>query len=137
MHMHLQNAMMVPHYNINAHSIIYAISGSCQVQVVDNYGRSVFDGELRQGQVLVVPQNFAVVKRARGQDFEWVSFKTHDNAMISPLSGRTSVLRGMPEDVLANAFRISREDARRIKFNNQQTTLIPGSQTSPEMRDDA
>lgn len=43
---------------------------------------------------MVVPQNFAVVKRAGGAEFEWISFKTNDNAMISPLSGRTSVMRG-------------------------------------------
>ncbi|KAL9436075.1 hypothetical protein AB3S75_022193 [Citrus x aurantiifolia] len=130
-----RNAMMVPHWNLNAHSIMYAISGSCHVQVVDSYGRSVYDGEVRRGQIMVVPQNFAVVKRARGSEFEWISFKTNDNAMISPLSGRTSVMRGMPEEILANAFQISREDARRIKYNNQQTTVIRSSQS--QMRDEA
>lgn len=127
--------MMVPHWNLNAHSIMYAISGSCHVQVVDSYGRSVYDGEVRRGQIMVVPQNFAVVKRARGSEFEWISFKTNDNAMISPLSGRTSVMRGMPEEILANAFQISREDASRIKHNNQQTTVIRSSQS--QMRDEA
>lgn len=84
---------------------------------------------------MVVPQNFAVVKRARESEFEWISFKTNDNAMISPLSGRTSVMRGMPEEILANAFQISREDASRIKHNNQQTTVIRSSQS--QMRDEA
>ncbi|KAG5246345.1 legumin family protein [Salix suchowensis] len=117
-------AMMVPHWNLNAHSIIYGIRGQAHVQVVDHSGRTVFDGEMREGQVLTVPQNFAVVKRSDQQNFEWVSFKTNDNAMISPLAGRTSALRAMPAEVLANAFRISVEDARRIKFERQETTLI-------------
>nr|TKS03400.1 legumin family protein [Populus alba] len=116
-------AMMMPHWNLNAHSIMYAIRGQAHVQVVDHSGRTVFDGEMREGQVLTVPQNFAVVKRSDQQSFEWVSFKTNDNAMISPLAGRTSALRAMPAEVLANAFRISVEDAKRIKFERQETTL--------------
>ncbi|KAJ0111380.1 hypothetical protein Patl1_01775 [Pistacia atlantica] len=130
------NALMVPHWNFNAHSIVYGCKGNAQVQVVDNFGNTVFDGEVSEGQIFVVPQNFAVVKRARGQRFEWISFKTNDRAMISPLAGSTSVLRAMPEEVLANAFQISREDARKIKFNNEQPTLSSG-QSSQQMRDDA
>jgi len=120
----IQEAMMVPHWNLNAHSIIYAIRGQARIQVVDHSGRTVFDGEMREGQVLTVPQNFAVVKRAEQNSFEWVSFKTNGNAMISPLAGRTSTIRAMPAEVLANAFRISVEEARRIKFERQETTLV-------------
>lgn len=114
---------MVPHWNLNAHSIVYAIRGVARVQVVDQRGQTVFEGEMREGQVLTVPQNFAVVKRAEKQRFEWVSFKTNDNAMISTLAGRTSAIRAIPAEVLANAFRVSVEDARRIKFGRQETTL--------------
>ncbi|CAK7346396.1 unnamed protein product [Dovyalis caffra] len=116
-------AMMVPHWNLNAHSIIYAIRGQARIQVVDHSGRTLFDGEMREGQVLTVPQNFAVVKRAEQQRFEWVSFKTNDNAMTSTLAGGTSAIRGMPAQVLANAFRISVEEAKRIKFQRQETIL--------------
>lgn len=132
----MQNALMVPHWNFNAHSIVYCCKGNAQFQVVDNFGNTVYDGEVREGQILVVPQNFAVVKRARGQRFEWISFKTNDRAMINPLAGSTSVLRAMPEEVLANAFQISREDARKLKYNNDQPTLSRG-QSSRQLRDDA
>ncbi|KAJ4837057.1 hypothetical protein Tsubulata_011158, partial [Turnera subulata] len=81
------DAMMVPHWNQNAHSIIYAIRGQARLQVVDHSGQTVFNGELREGQVLTVPQNFAAAKRAEGERFEWVAFKTNDNAMFSPLAG--------------------------------------------------
>ncbi|GAV86373.1 LOW QUALITY PROTEIN: Cupin_1 domain-containing protein [Cephalotus follicularis] len=124
------NGVMVPHWNMNAHSIMYVIRGSARVQVVDNYGQSVFDDTVRRGQILTVPQHYAVVKRAEAEGFEWISFKTNDNAMISPLSGRTSAIRAMPEDVLANAFRISRDDARRIKFNVRETTLTSSASRS-------
>lgn len=131
-----QNALMVPYWNLNAHSIVYGCKGEAQVQVVDNMGNTVFDGVVREGQILVVPQNYAVVKRAREQRFEWVSFKTNDRAMMSPLAGLTSVIRAMPDEVLANALQISREDARKIKYNNQQITLTRAN-SSRQLRDDA
>ncbi|MGC1854411.1 MAG: cupin domain-containing protein [Candidatus Aquirickettsiella sp.] len=45
------------------------------IQVVTAEGTPVFDDELREGQSLIVPQNFAVVKRAANSGFEWVAFK--------------------------------------------------------------
>ncbi|XP_044494550.1 11S globulin seed storage protein Ana o 2.0101-like [Mangifera indica] len=130
------NALMVPYWNLNAHSIVYGCKGEAQVQVVDNMGNTVFDGVVREGQILVVPQNYAVAKRTREQRFEWVSFKTNDRAMMSPLAGPTSVIRATPDEVLANALQISREDARKIKYNNQQITLTR-AQSSRRPRADA
>ncbi|KAI3425655.1 uncharacterized protein J3R85_010024 [Psidium guajava] len=118
------NAIMVPHYNLNCHSVVYAIRGSARIQVVSDDGQTVFDEELREGQLVVVPQNFAVVKRAENEEFEWVSFKTNDNAMVNPLAGRTSVLRALPDEVVANAYRVSREDAKRLKYNRRETTVF-------------
>ncbi|CAI0470891.1 unnamed protein product [Linum tenue] len=111
------------HWNLNANSIIYAIRGQARVQIVNENGNSVFDGELREGQVLTVPQNFAVVKRCESDRFEWVSFKTNDNAMVNSIAGRTSAIRAIPADVLANAWRVSPEEARKLKFNRQETHL--------------
>ncbi|RZC68862.1 hypothetical protein C5167_032131 [Papaver somniferum] len=126
-----QNALLAPHWNLNAHSVMYVTRGSCRCQIVGNQGRQVFDGQLNQGQMLVVPQNFAVVKQAGNEGFEWVSFKTNDNAMTSPLVGKTSVLRAMPVNVLMNAYQISREEANRLKYNREQETMIltPGSRS--------
>ncbi|KAL5561896.1 hypothetical protein UlMin_031643 [Ulmus minor] len=119
------NGMYVPHYNINANSVIYVIRGRARVQVVDDNGNSVFDGEVRQGQVLTVPQNFAVVKRAESEEgFEWVAFKTNDVARVHPLAGRISYIWALPEDVIANAYQISNEQARNLKYNRQESSLF-------------
>jgi hypothetical protein len=130
----MQDGLYVPHWNLNAHSLVYALRGRAQVQVVDDNGQTVFDDELRQGQLLTIPQNFAVAKRASNEGFEWVAFKTNDNAMVSPLAGRTSAIRALPDDVVANAFQISREEARRLKYNRQETTLARSSRSSSERR---
>ena len=98
--------------------------------MVDHFGQTFFDGEVRQGQVLTVPQHHAVVKQAGNEGFEWVSFKTNDNAWISPLAGRTSVVRALPEAVLMNSFQISREQAQRLKYNREETLLLSPSLSS-------
>ncbi|KAJ4955296.1 hypothetical protein NE237_012079 [Protea cynaroides] len=119
-----RNAILAPHWNINAHSVIYVTRGSARVQIVGNRGERVFDEEVREGQIVVVPQNFAVAKRANNEGFEWVSFKTNDNAISSDLAGRTSVLRALPEEVLMNAYQIRREEARRIKYGRDEAVVL-------------
>ena len=120
--------MYSPHWNINAHSVIYVIRGSARCQVVDDFGRSVFDGELLQGQALTVPQNFAIVKQAENEGFEWVAFKTNDRAKVNQLAGRSSFIQALPEDVIANAYQISREQARRLSYNRQEVSMFRTSQ---------
>jgi hypothetical protein len=126
---------MSPYWNINAHSIMYITGGNGRIQIVGDNGQAVFDGQVRKGQVVTAPQNFAVVMKAGSQGLEWVSFKTNDNAQISQLAGRISVIRAIPEDVLANAFQISREDARRLKNNREEVSVFSSSQQSQFGRD--
>ncbi|XP_050218014.2 legumin B-like [Mercurialis annua] len=124
------NAIMTPHWNINAYSIRYFTRGSGRVQIVNENGNSVFDGQVKRDQMLTVPQNFVVITKANIEGLEWVSFKTNDRAQISQLAGRVSAIRSMPEEVLANAFQVSIDDARRLKDNRQEITVLsPGSRS--------
>ncbi|KAH9682024.1 glutelin type-A 1 [Citrus sinensis] len=122
-----QNAMMAPHWNLNAHSVVYITRGNGRMQIVAENGENVFDGQIREGQLIVVPQGFAVVKRASNRGLEWISFKTNDVAMTSQLAGRASVIRGLPLDVIQNSFQVSRDEAQRLKYNRQELTVFsPG-----------
>ncbi|WCJ38322.1 11S globulin seed storage protein 1 [Euphorbia peplus] len=123
-HVVLRNdAVRLPHWHMNAHSIIYCVEGQARIQVTDENGNSVFDGTLRERQVLAVPQNFVMIKRAESERFEYVAFKTNQNAMTADLAGRTSAIRAMPAEVIANAFQISSQDAMRLKYGREETTL--------------
>lgn len=122
-----RNAIQSPHWTLNAHNLLYLTDGTLRVQIVNNAGESVFDDELREGQVVVIPQNFAVIKRAGEQGARWISFKTNDNAMIANLAGRVSAIRSMPVDVVANAYQLSRDDAQRLKFSQQESQLLSPS----------
>ncbi|KAL5199138.1 hypothetical protein ABZP36_002650 [Zizania latifolia] len=112
-----ENALLTPHWTVNAHTVMYVTASQGRIQVVDHHGRSVFDGELHQDQILLVPQNFAVLVKARHEGFAWVSFKTNHNAIDSQIAGKASILRALPVDVVANAYRLSREESRSLKFN--------------------
>ena len=118
---------------MNAHSIIYATNGEARIQIVNNQGQQVFNERLQKGQLVLVPQNFAVMIQAGSQGFRWVSFKTNDNAMITPIAGRGSVFRGLPVSVLANILQISEEQASNLKYSNAETMLfVPQRQPRAE-----
>ncbi|KAI3742671.1 hypothetical protein L1987_60363 [Smallanthus sonchifolius] len=125
-----RNTIQSPHWTINAHNLLYVTEGTLRVQIVNNEGNSVFDNELREGQVVVIPQNFAVIKKAGEQGARWVSFKTNDNAMIANLAGRVSAISSLPVDVVANSYQLSREDAQKLKFSQRETVLFNPSYRS-------
>lgn len=121
---------MAPFWNTNAHSIIYIIRGTGRFQVVGDTGNSVFDDEVREGQMIIVPQNFAIVKKAGNEGLEYIAFKTNDQAMSSPLAGRLSAIRAMPEEVLMNSYQISRQEARSLKYNREEASVFAGRSKS-------
>ncbi|KAE8696883.1 Legumin A [Hibiscus syriacus] len=125
----------VPQWCINAHKILYMLKGQARIQVVNQNGDTVFDDNLEQGQLLTVPQNFAFMKRAGSEGAEWVSFFTNSEATHTPMAGQVSAIRALPEEVVAASYQISREDARKVKFNNQDTYFFTSSRS--ERRDEA
>ncbi|XP_024164468.1 prunin 1 Pru du 6 [Rosa chinensis] len=125
------NAIYSPHWNLFAHEIFYVIRGSARVQVVNDNGEAILDDEVREGQLFIVPHNHAVLQKAvDNQGFEYIAFKTQDNAVINTMAGRTSVLRALPDNVLANAYQISQEEARMLKYERQETLVLSSSSSS-------
>lgn len=124
--------MMAPHWNMNAHSIMYVTRGSGRVQIVGENGETVFDDTIEENQLVVVPQNYGVLKKAGDRGLEWVAIKTVDNAMISQLAGKSSVLRSIPEHVLRQAFGIPWEAVEKLKNNRQEITVLPPLSRSQE-----
>ncbi|KAD3338367.1 hypothetical protein R6Q59_026986 [Mikania micrantha] len=122
-----RNGLVAPHWLMNAHNIIYVTNGNMWIQIVNDQGEEVFNDQLQERQLVVVPQNFAVVKQAGDQGCEWISFRTNDNAMINTLAGENSVMRALPVDVIANAYQLPREQAQRLKYNRQEGVLFPAS----------
>lgn len=122
-----QNALMAPHWNLNAHSVIYATRGSARVQIVNERGENIFRGELKENQLVVAPQNFVLVKQAGDEGFEWVAFKTNDNALTQTVAGRTSFLRALPLEVIMSAYQVTRDEAEALKNEREETLLFAAS----------
>jgi len=110
-----QNAIVAPHYNINSQDVVLLTRGSVRVQVVDNDGVAVFDGELRQGQLLVIPQYYVVLRKAGADGYEYILFRTNANPLIINMAGPGSVLLALPVDVIAASYNVSTTDAKKIK----------------------
>lgn len=120
-----RNAILGHQWNVDSHAAIYIIQGSGRFQVVGHGGRLVFDGQVSAGQMIIIPQNYVIVKKAGEEEgLEWITFKTNDDAITSQLAGRLSVMRAMPEEVLMNAYSISREDARRLKYGREESRIF-------------
>uniref|UniRef100_A0A8I6WH70 Cupin type-1 domain-containing protein n=2 Tax=Hordeum vulgare subsp. vulgare TaxID=112509 RepID=A0A8I6WH70_HORVV len=115
-----QNAIISPLWNINAHSVMYMIQGHILVQVVNDHGRNVFNGLLSPGQLLIIPQNYVVLKKAQRDGSKYIEFKTNANSMVSHIAGKNSILGALPVDVIASAYDISRTEARSLKFNREE-----------------
>nr|BAO50865.1 13S globulin [Fagopyrum esculentum] len=127
-----KNAIIGPRWNLNAHSALYVTRGEGRVQVVGDEGKSVFDDKVQRGQILVVPQGFAVVLKAGREGLEWVELKNSGNAITSPIGGRTSVLRAIPVEVLANSYDISTKEAYKLKNGRQEVEVFRPFQSRDE-----
>ncbi|KAL8515814.1 hypothetical protein ACS0TY_014494 [Phlomoides rotata] len=127
-----KNAIRAPHYTSNAHTAVFVTRGSARIQVAGNSGNLVFDDEVREGQLLVIPQDFVVVQKAGEEGFEWVAFQTNENAMNTQLAGRLSAFRAIPYEVLMNSYGISRQEAKSLKYGREESTLLSaGTSRSP------
>ncbi|KAM0046619.1 putative 11-S seed storage protein, plant [Helianthus debilis subsp. tardiflorus] len=104
---------------------MYITSGSSRLQIVQNDGSQVFDDDwVQEGQLIVVPQDFVVIKKAGEEGCEWVAFKTNDKAMTTQLARRFSYIRALPEAVLMNSYNISREDSKIHKYSWKEGVVL-------------
>lgn len=114
----------MPHWTINAHTIIFVSQGEGYLQAVDNRGRTLFNNSITEGQLTVVPQYFAYMITAGERGIEWVSFKTSSLPMKSPVVGYTSSFKGLPLQVMANSYDISVSEASKLKYNREYDMMI-------------
>eukprot|EP00253_Pinus_taeda_P003407 PITA_03407 len=114
-------AMSVPWWRMNAHAIMYVTRGEGRMEVVGEGGRNVFNGCVREGQVIVIPQFYAVIREAGDEGLEWITFTTSD---------LQSVLKAMPEEVVRAAYRIDQNEVEQVMRNRERDTFIlPPSST--------
>lgn len=120
----MQDAILSPFWNFNAHSAMYTIRGSARVQVASDNGTAVFDGELRPGQLLIIPQGYLVATKAQGEGFQYISFETNPNSMVSHVAGKNSALSDLPVGVIASSYGVSMEEAAELKNGRKHELAV-------------
>ncbi|WCJ38255.1 11S globulin seed storage protein 1 [Euphorbia peplus] len=118
----LEDVIRLPHWE-NTYRIILVVKGEGCIQVVDGNGKNVFDGVVKEGQVLIVPKYLVMAEKSNSKIFVYVTFMPNANPISYDISGRNSIVYGLPFEVLTNAFNITEEEAEKVKFGRNETTL--------------
>ncbi|WCJ38333.1 11S globulin seed storage protein 1 [Euphorbia peplus] len=117
-----KDVMRLPHWE-NTQRILYVVKGEGRIQVADDNGKNVFDDDVNEGRILVVPKFMVMAEKANSERFEYVTFKPNANPISYDVSGRKSVVYGLPLAVVTNAFSITEEEAKKVKFAREETSL--------------
>ncbi|WCJ38328.1 12S seed storage globulin 2 [Euphorbia peplus] len=118
----LKDVIRLPHWE-NSYRIIMVVKGEGWIQVVDNNGTNVFNNIVKEGQFLTVPKYSVMAEESNSEKFEYVTFMTTAKPISYDISGRNSVVYGLPLEVITNAFNITEEKARKVKFARKEISL--------------
>ncbi|XP_073290968.1 11S globulin seed storage protein 2-like [Primulina huaijiensis] len=122
------NALLSPDWSMQGHTIVYVTRGDAQIQISNHNGETLMNDKVNKGDMFVVPQYYVSTARAGESGFEWVAFKTTGWPIRNPLAGYTSVIRGLPLQVITNSYQISPKQAEGLKMNRggQSFLMSPG-----------
>ncbi|XP_073026936.1 11S globulin seed storage protein 2-like [Primulina eburnea] len=122
------NALLSPDWSMQGHTIVYVTRGDAQIQISNHNGETLMNDRVNKGDMFVVPQYYVSTARAGESGFEWVAFKTTGWPIRNPLAGYTSVIRGLPLQVITNSYQISPKQAEELKMNRggQSFLMSPG-----------
>lgn len=124
------NALVSPHWTLNGHCIMYVIRGDAQLESVNYDGQSLMNDRVSQGDIVVVPQFFTATIKAGRNGFEWMAVKTTSSPMKNTVAGYRSVFTAQPLEVLTHSYQISPGDAKQLKFNRGDESLLLSSSQS-------
>ena len=122
--MALQNAEYNLHWSMTDHRLAYVIDGEAEIEIADDYGNQVFKERVSRGNMFVIPQFYPSFARAGQEGFEWITFKTSNQPMKSPVAGYTSFFRALPLQLLEQAFQITTAEAQQLKQTRRQHTFL-------------
>ncbi|KAH6555024.1 hypothetical protein KP509_1Z288100 [Ceratopteris richardii] len=123
-----QNALEAPSFVGNANQLIYIRQGSGRIQVTSGDGESVFDEDVQEGTMLVIPKFFPSLKLAGENGLEYVCLLSSHSPSIAYLAGRNSVYYGVPMRVLEAAFNVDEGELREI--GRDEEVIFPGSSST-------
>ncbi|PWA37825.1 11-S seed storage protein [Artemisia annua] len=103
---------------------VYVAKGSGQIRVVANEGKPSFDGEVVEGELLILPQFSAASVLANEGGIELFSVITSSKPIFEQLAGNDSVWKALSHEVLQSALNISPELEKLFKKKNENVLAI-------------
>ncbi|GKE46374.1 11S seed storage protein, plant, partial [Tanacetum coccineum] len=102
----------------------YVAKGSGQIRVVGNEGKPIFDGEVEEGELMIVPRFSAASVIANEGGIELFIAVTSSKPIFQQLAGNDSVWKALSNVVLRSALNISPELEELFKMKNENILAI-------------
>lgn len=120
------DAMMAPMWSSNAHQIFRALRGNGRIEVSSNAGDKLLHTDLKENEVVVVPKFCPSTIVADEDGLELITIMTSDSPAMSYFAGANSVYKGIPPQVVAEAFGIDLEEELDIRGRRtRQEVILP------------
>lgn len=118
-------AILAPSYVADGSvQAIYVAKGSGRIQVVGGDGTPSFDDEVGEGELMVVPQFFAVTVIADEYGMELFSITNTSKPVFEQLAGKVSVWKALSPVVLQSALNISPQLDQIFRSKNTERLMI-------------
>ncbi|KAK7247310.1 hypothetical protein RIF29_42191 [Crotalaria pallida] len=117
------NAIKAPTYPANSEvQLIYIAKGSGKIEIVGLNGERVLDSEVKDGQLIVVPQFYVVAQIAGEEGLESYSIVTTTKPLIEELGGRASIWGALSAEVQEVALNVDSEFQKLFISKIKETT---------------
>ena len=118
-------AILAPSYVADGSiQVIYVAKGSGRIRVVGSDGNPSFDGEVGDGELMVVPRFFGVTVITDEGGMELFLIINTSKPVYEQLAGKASVWKALSPVVLQSALNISPQLEQLFRSKNNQTLMI-------------
>ncbi|MCO5604255.1 hypothetical protein L7F22_058418 [Adiantum nelumboides] len=117
-------AMIAPLWSPNAHQIVRVQRGNGKIEVASNNGDRLLHTDLKENDLIVIPKFFPSTIIAGENGLDLIKILTCDSPVASYFAGGNSVYKGIPPQVLAEAFSIDLEEELDIRRRRTKHEVI-------------
>ncbi|KAL4588468.1 hypothetical protein LXL04_001359 [Taraxacum kok-saghyz] len=115
-------AILTPSYVVDGSvQMIYVAKGSGGMRVVGKEGKLIFDGQVTEGDLIIIPPFYVVAVIADQSGMELFSLITSSKPVLEQLAGNMSVWKAMSPVVVQTVLNISPRLEERFRLKNSET----------------
>eukprot|EP00475_Leptophrys_vorax_P018931 TRINITY_DN25870_c0_g1_i1.p1 TRINITY_DN25870_c0_g1~~TRINITY_DN25870_c0_g1_i1.p1 ORF type:complete len:238 (-),score=29.67 TRINITY_DN25870_c0_g1_i1:65-685(-) len=119
-----KDAMVAPHWIANAAAIHYVTRGQGRFEMVYPDGKQAIRLDVKEGDLIVIPNGYPHATIASGNGMEYISFMTRSRPQIGFLAGGNSVYRMLPRAIQQAAFNVDEKLLERLHATRQSECYL-------------